>query len=115
MDQAECAGLNIMIPDEGVNATKPRAVCVKCPVRTECLEYALADPELTGIWGGMCPRQRQQERKRRDIKPRQNKDINHGTLGGYNAHKRRKEDACTPCKEAKAAYVAERKTIKKAA
>lgn len=27
-------------------------VCGRCPVRVECLEYALADPFLTGVWGG---------------------------------------------------------------
>lgn len=29
-----------------------KAVCHGCPVRIECLEMALADPSLAGIWGG---------------------------------------------------------------
>jgi WhiB family redox-sensing transcriptional regulator len=29
-----------------------RAVCEACPVRRECLAYALASAELVGVWGG---------------------------------------------------------------
>lgn len=34
--------------------------CAACPVRTECLEHALATREAYGIWGGTD----EQERKR---------------------------------------------------
>ena len=30
-----------------------KAICVRCPVRIECLEYALAIRENHGIWGGL--------------------------------------------------------------
>jgi WhiB family transcriptional regulator, redox-sensing transcriptional regulator len=30
-----------------------KAICVRCPVRVECLEYALAIRENHGIWGGL--------------------------------------------------------------
>ena len=30
-----------------------KAICVGCPVRVECLEYALAIRENHGIWGGL--------------------------------------------------------------
>ncbi len=36
------------------------AMCAECPVRTECLEQALATRESYGIWGGTD----EQERKR---------------------------------------------------
>ena len=29
-----------------------RELCAGCEVRQECLDTALADPELTGLWGG---------------------------------------------------------------
>ncbi len=30
-----------------------KAICVRCPVRVECLEYALGIRENHGIWGGL--------------------------------------------------------------
>jgi WhiB family redox-sensing transcriptional regulator len=35
-----------------------RAVCEPCPVRRECLAYALSSPELAGIWAGTDERDR---------------------------------------------------------
>jgi WhiB family transcriptional regulator, redox-sensing transcriptional regulator len=33
-------------------ATAAKRVCADCESRRPCLEYALANRELTGIWGG---------------------------------------------------------------
>lgn len=41
------------------------ALCDGCPVLTECLGYALANPTLVGIWGGTTPQQRRDIRKER--------------------------------------------------
>ena len=30
-----------------------KAICGRCPVRTDCLEYALDVRETHGIWGGL--------------------------------------------------------------
>ncbi|MGB1506012.1 MAG: WhiB family transcriptional regulator [Acidimicrobiales bacterium] len=35
-----------------------RAVCRRCTVRVECLDYALERPELFGVWGGTSPAER---------------------------------------------------------
>jgi WhiB family redox-sensing transcriptional regulator len=35
-----------------------RLVCADCPVRVECLNYALSNGERHGLWGGASPRQR---------------------------------------------------------
>lgn len=40
--------------------------CDLCPVRTECLEYALATRQRYGIWGGMTERQRRRILKQRN-------------------------------------------------
>lgn len=29
-----------------------KTICSTCPYKLRCLEYALRNPELTGIWGG---------------------------------------------------------------
>ena len=35
-----------------------KAICRRCPVIVACREYAMADPHLEGIWGGMTDRER---------------------------------------------------------
>lgn len=35
-----------------------KAICFRCPVREECLDWAVKLPELHGIWGGISVRQR---------------------------------------------------------
>jgi WhiB family transcriptional regulator, redox-sensing transcriptional regulator len=40
-----------------------RAVCAACPVRRECLDFALADLELVGCWGGTDERERRAMRR----------------------------------------------------
>ena len=35
------------------------SVCGRCPVRIQCLEYALLADERYGVWGGTVPVQRQ--------------------------------------------------------
>lgn len=42
-----------------------RRLCKGCPVQTACLAYAVARPELEGIWGGCTERQRAELRKGR--------------------------------------------------
>lgn len=48
-----------------------RKVCRSCPVREECLNYALEYPhtDMHGVWAGLTPRQLGSEQKRRGIKP----------------------------------------------
>lgn len=38
-------------------------LCNRCPVRTQCLEYSLANSEENGIWGGLTTKERQQLRR----------------------------------------------------
>lgn len=35
-----------------------RLICVTCPVRIDCLKFALENNEKHGIWGGIVPRDR---------------------------------------------------------
>ncbi len=39
-------------------------LCRECPVMPECLEFALADPRLHGIWGGTTGEERHRIRDR---------------------------------------------------
>jgi WhiB family redox-sensing transcriptional regulator len=40
-----------------------RQLCGRCPVREECLAFALADESLTGVWDGTNERERRAWRK----------------------------------------------------
>jgi WhiB family redox-sensing transcriptional regulator len=42
-----------------------RELCASCPVRAECLEYALAEESLTGLWGGTSDAERRIIRRSR--------------------------------------------------
>lgn len=35
-----------------------RDICYRCPIRVECLTWALLAPEEFGMWGGLSERQR---------------------------------------------------------
>lgn len=39
-------------------ANPAKAICSRCDVRAECLEWALATREPYGVWGGMGERER---------------------------------------------------------
>ena len=30
-----------------------KEICQGCPIITQCAEYALKNPEITGVWGGL--------------------------------------------------------------
>ncbi|WP_017596413.1 WhiB family transcriptional regulator [Nocardiopsis potens] len=48
-----------------VRERKAKEVCAQCPVRTDCLDYAIARPEKYGTWGGLGEDERAKERRRR--------------------------------------------------
>lgn len=97
------------------NATEARqakSVCAGCPVLDECMEYAVADPELSGVWGGTSFLDRREIRKARGSTSRMSRVKNPaacGTPAGYNRHRMAGEASCESCKEARRAYEAERK------
>lgn len=37
---------------------KARVVCEGCPVRSECLDYAIVHGMIGGVWGGLSERER---------------------------------------------------------
>jgi WhiB family redox-sensing transcriptional regulator len=61
MRNADCRGANAtaFFPSDGLGVEAVQRVCAACPVRVECLEYALANRLDYGVWGGASERQRQ--------------------------------------------------------
>jgi len=51
--------------DKGGSVKGAKRVCLACPVRAECLAYALKHDEHWGVWGGKS------ERERRKLKRQQ--------------------------------------------
>ena len=50
-------------PEKGGSTREAKKVCLACEVRSECLEYALANDERFGIWGGLSERERRRLKK----------------------------------------------------
>jgi WhiB family transcriptional regulator, redox-sensing transcriptional regulator len=44
---------------------KAKRVCQDCPVRVQCLEYALQSGQSFGVWGGATEEERRLLRRRR--------------------------------------------------
>lgn len=42
-----------------------KAVCMRCPVREQCLEFALASGQDAGVWGGLSEDERRSLKRRR--------------------------------------------------
>lgn len=64
-DDALCAqvGTEMFFPDKGGSTRDAKRICADCPVRRQCLEYALAmDENPVGIWGGTSTRDRRKMR-----------------------------------------------------
>jgi WhiB family redox-sensing transcriptional regulator len=114
--EAACRGMdpNFFQPDIGQPATEAKQICngrkatrrttglPPCPVRTECLNHAVAMNER-GIWGGTTERERRAIRakeprsKRGDARVRR---IVHGTVDGYRHEERLGLPPCKACREA---------------
>ena len=45
-------------PNKGESTKEAKRICLGCPVRAECLSYALRNDERFGVWGGLSERER---------------------------------------------------------
>ncbi|MFI7125937.1 WhiB family transcriptional regulator [Nonomuraea sp. NPDC050153] len=52
-------------PERDLRESLASELCSWCPVRTECLDYALSRPEKYGYWAGLNEDERKTERRRR--------------------------------------------------
>lgn len=103
---------DLMYPDrqEVGQTAAARAVCTRCPVRAQCLEYVMATESQVnrhGVWGGLTPDQRRELFAASGMARPQ--PIQHGTPAGARAHYRRGEELCMPCRIANREQTAETK------
>lgn len=67
--EANCLGVDpdLFFPERGASTKEAKGVCRGCVVREDCLEYALANGEKFGIWGGLSERERRRIRRQRAL------------------------------------------------
>lgn len=67
--KANCMGVDpdLFFPERGMSTREAKEVCKGCVVREDCLEYALANGEKFGIWGGLSERERRRIRRARAL------------------------------------------------
>ena len=65
--RANCMGVDpeLFFPERGASTREAKEVCRGCVVREDCLEFAIANSEKFGIWGGMSERERRRVRRMR--------------------------------------------------
>ena len=71
--RANCMGVDpeLFFPERGSSTREAKEVCRGCVVRIECLEFAIANSEKFGIWGGMSERERRRVRRARLLENRE--------------------------------------------
>jgi WhiB family redox-sensing transcriptional regulator len=76
-DFANCLGVDpdLFFPERGASTKEAKEVCRGCVVREDCLEYALANGEKFGIWGGMSERERRRIRRQRALARAQSQPV----------------------------------------
>jgi WhiB family redox-sensing transcriptional regulator len=65
-ERALCAQTDpeAFFPEKGGSTREAKRICLGCDVKDDCLEYALANDERFGIWGGLSERERRKLKKR---------------------------------------------------
>lgn len=65
-ERAACAGEDTdlwFVDQHDGPYTEARRICKRCPVRRECLAYAVETGADSGMWGGLAPRERKHLRR----------------------------------------------------
>lgn len=66
-DDALCAqvGTEMFFPEKDGSTKDAKQICAQCPVREQCLAYAIENNERFGIWGGVSERELHRMKKQR--------------------------------------------------
>ena len=105
--------IDAFFPSRGERIDEAKRICATCPVREECLEYALVNFITHGIWGGTSERERRSLRRQQRIDSgagrRGPQPLGCGTRAGAGRHRQHGEPVCEECREAEAQYHRERR------
>lgn len=69
MSEGRCRDMDpaVFFPSDGIGVQGAQRICSECPVKTPCLEYALANRVDHGVWGGTSERERRRILRRRRL------------------------------------------------
>lgn len=72
--EGRCRGMDpqVFFPSDGLGVQAATAICLDCPVREPCLEYALVNRIQHGVFGGESERSRERilrQRRKRSAAP----------------------------------------------
>ena len=69
MANGKCKDLDptIFFPNDWVGVQVAQRICADCPVKSPCLEYALANRVDHGVWGGASERERRRILRQRRL------------------------------------------------
>jgi hypothetical protein len=59
----------MFFPEKGGSTKNAKKICAVCPVRQQCLDYALEGDQRFGIWGGLSERERRRLRAAKSSTP----------------------------------------------
>ncbi len=68
-DRANCFGIDpdVFFPITEEDAGPALAFCTGCPIKIECLAWALRNGERYGVWGGLTEQQRRRLQRRSGV------------------------------------------------
>ena len=71
MTVARCREMapEVFFPQDSMGVDRARVVCLRCPVREACLEYALEHRIVHGVWGAASERERVRILRARRVRP----------------------------------------------
>lgn len=114
MRRAACRGCDpdLFHPEHGDKSNPAKAVCATCPVQAECLDHAIRNGEVHGVWGGTNARERRRLRaewaRLNGVNVRavsRQRPIRHGELSGARRCYKRPEGACPACRDVYSRYM----------
>ena len=91
----------IFFPEKGEPGRTAREICFKCPVIHDCLQWAIDNREMHGIWGGLSPVDRKimgNAKSPTQVPPAH--ETWHGTKAGARRHYREGTRICVDCRTA---------------
>lgn len=70
-ERAVCAQTDpdAFFPEKGGSTREAKRICLGCPVKKQCLQWALDNDERFGIWGGLSERERRRLKRGIDVDP----------------------------------------------